>query len=89
MSETPVMVKSRLKILLNERNHARITAGQPEITIRQLAADSGVPTSVISGLTSGRAQQVHFKTLDRLCKQLECTPGDILEFSREAENDKR
>ncbi len=75
-----IMVKSRLKLLLNERNGDRIRQGQPELTIRQLAADAGVPPSVVSGLTSGRAQQVHFRTLDRLCRALNCTPGDLLEY---------
>lgn len=79
MSDT--MVKSRLKLLINQRNSERIQAGQKELTIRQLAADAGVPPSVVSGLSSGRAQQVHFKTLDRLCKALDCTPGDILQYT--------
>lgn len=78
-----IMVKSRLKLLLNERNHKRISEGKPELTIRQLALDAGVPPSVVSGLTSGRAQQVHFRTLDRLCKALACQPGDILEYTQE------
>lgn len=76
-----VMVKSRLKLLISERNTERIRAGQPELTIRQIAADAGVPPSVVSGLTSGRAQQVHFRTLDRLCRALSCTPGDLLEYT--------
>jgi putative transcriptional regulator len=75
------MVKSRLNVILLERNTARARAGQPKLTIRQLAADAGVPPSVVSGLTSGRAQQVHFRTLDKLCRALECTPGDILEYT--------
>lgn len=79
MSDT--MVRSRLKLLMNERNNERIRAGQPELTIRQLAIDAGVPPSVVSGLTSGRAQQVHFKTLNRLCKALGVNPGDILEYT--------
>ena len=76
-----IMVKSRLKLLINERNNERIRIGQPELTIRQLALDAGVPPSVVSGLTSGRAQQVHFKTLNRLCKALNCTPGDLLVYT--------
>lgn len=78
MSDT--MVRSRLKLLISERNTERIRAGQPELTIRQIATDSGVPPSVVSGLTSGRAQQVHFRTLNRLCQALNCAPGDILEY---------
>lgn len=83
MSDT--MVKSRLKLLINERNNVRIQAGQPELTLRQLASDAGVPPSVVSGLTSGRAQQVHFRTLDRLCRALNCTPGDLLEYVPDVE----
>lgn len=79
MSDT--MVRSNLKLLINQRNAARIQAGEKEITIRQLAADASVPVSVVSGLTSGRAQQVHFRTIDRLCKALHCTPGDLLVYT--------
>jgi putative transcriptional regulator len=79
MSDT--MVRSNLKLLINQRNADRIRAGQPELTIRQLALDAGVPPSVVSGLTSGRAQQVHFRTIDRLCKALACTPGDLLVYT--------
>lgn len=79
MSDT--MVRSNLKLLINQRNAERIQAGEKEITIRQLALDAGVPTSVVSGLTSNRAQQVHFRTIDRLCRALHCTPGDILVYT--------
>jgi putative transcriptional regulator len=84
MSDT--MVRSRLNLLIHQRNMVRMEAGQPKLTIRQLAVDAGVPTSVVSGLSSGRAKQVHFKTLDRLCKALDCTPGDILAYTPD-END--
>lgn len=72
-------VHSRLKVLIRERNLQRLKAGEPELTIRQIAAESGVPPSVISGLTSGRAKQVAFKTLDRLCSYFQVALTDILE----------
>lgn len=43
-----------------------------------IAAESGVPPSVISGLTSGRAKQVAFKTLNRLCVYFKVGLTDIL-----------
>lgn len=73
-------VRSRLKVIIAERNLERIKQHQPEITLRQIAAGSGVPPSVISGLTNGRAGRIDFKTIDKLCKYLQIQPGDLLEF---------
>lgn len=73
-------VRSRLKLLLAERNLERIKRGEPELTSREIAANSGVPASVIWGLTSGRAGRIDFKTIDKLCKFLQIQPGELFEF---------
>lgn len=79
MSEQ-IMVRSRLKTILNERNIERLQRNQPILSGRQLAADSGLPPSVVSGLINGSAGRVDFRTLDKLCRVLNCVPGDILEY---------
>jgi putative transcriptional regulator len=33
----------------------------------------------LSVLKTGKAKAIRFSTLDRLCRVLECTPGDLLE----------
>jgi putative transcriptional regulator len=71
-------VKSRLKLLLSERNTERIRAGQEPWKLRELALAAELSPSVVSGLTSNRAVQVRFDTLDKLCRILDCEPGDIL-----------
>lgn len=73
-------VRSRLKVLIAERNLERIKQGEPELTIRQIAAGTGLPSSVVSGLTSGRAVRVDFKTLNKLCVYFSVQPGDLLEY---------
>lgn len=73
-------VRSRLKLIIAERNLERIKQQQPELTLRQIAAGSGVPPSVISGLTTGRAGRIDFKTINKLCIYLQIQPGDLLEF---------
>jgi putative transcriptional regulator len=73
-------VRSRLKVLLWERNLARVKAGQPALTIRQIAEDTGLATSTLTGLTANRAKRVDYDTLNILCKYLDCKPGDILEY---------
>jgi putative transcriptional regulator len=76
-----VMVRSRLNVIIADINAERARKQQKELTIRQLASDAGLPPSVVSGLITNRAKQAHFKTLDKLCKALKCTPGDLLEFA--------
>lgn len=80
MSEGTMAVRSRLKIVLSEYNTARIREGLNAITVRDLAKKIELSPSVITGLTSNRAGRVDFKTLDKLCKELKCAPGDLLVY---------
>ncbi len=34
----------------------------------------------LSVLKTGKAKAIRFSTLEKLCRALECTPGDLLEF---------
>lgn len=79
------MVKSRLKILLSERNTERLKAGLEPLTIRDLAALANLSPSVVSGLTANRTERVDYATLSKLCKVLECGVGDILVYTPDPE----
>lgn len=78
---TITMVKSRLKILLSERNTERLRGGQEPLTIREIATLAGLSPSVVSGLTANRVARVDFTTLDKLCGVLDCQVGDILVYA--------
>jgi putative transcriptional regulator len=80
MQEQTMTVRSHLKVLIAEQNVKRLKVGQPPLTQRQIAQESGLPLSVVSGLTSGRAVRVDFKTLDKLCRFFNVEPGDLLEY---------
>ncbi len=73
-------VRSRLKLLLMEKNLARAKAGEPPLTIRKLAEETGLALSTITGLTANRARRVDYDTLNALCNYLECTPGELFEY---------
>lgn len=75
-----IMVRSRLKSLLDRRNIARLQAGDRAQSVRQFAIECGLPPSVVSNLYYARAKRADFQTIDRLCRVLNCTPGDILEY---------
>ena len=48
------------------------------MTLTELADRVGVTVVNLSVLKNGRAKAVRFSTLTRICRELECQPGDIL-----------
>lgn len=45
-----------------------------------LAKEIGISVVNLSLLKTGKAKAIRFSTLEAICKALDCTPGDILEF---------
>ena len=80
-------VRSRIKLLIAERNLERIKQGLPEITQRDIAAESQLPLSTVNGLITGRAGRVDFRTLNRLCRYFNVQPGELLEYVPDADRD--
>ncbi len=74
------MVRSRLKVLIAERNLDRLREGKPVLTIRGIGAATGLSVATITGLTAGRAGRIDFDTLDTLCSYFHIQPGDLLEY---------
>ena len=52
----------------------------------ELAEKIDITPANLSVLKTGKAKAIRFSTLARICKELNCQPGDILEFSDEAES---
>lgn len=47
---------------------------------KDLAAAIGLTEANLSLLRTGKVKGVRFETLDAICRQLQCQPGDLLEF---------
>jgi len=45
---------------------------------RELAERIGITEQNVSLLKSGKVKGIRFETLDKICKALDCQPGDIL-----------
>ena len=54
-----------------------------KISSQDLAEKVGITTANLSILKTGKAKAVRFSTLERICDELDCQPGDILEYQRE------
>jgi putative transcriptional regulator len=60
----------RLDELLSER----------QMTLTELSARVGVTIVNLSVLKNGRARAIRCSTLARLCRALDCQPGDLLRY---------
>lgn len=56
-----------------------------KIFLGELAERIDLTPANLSILKTGKAKAVRFSTLEAICKELNCQPGDILEFRPEEE----
>ena len=50
---------------------------------KELAARIGITEQNLSLLKSGKVKGIRFETLERICAELDCQPGDLLTFEPE------
>ena len=66
-------IRIRLDYLLVDRR----------ITLTDLAQRLGMTLANVSILKTNKARAIRFSTLDALCRELKCQPGDLLEWVEE------
>jgi putative transcriptional regulator len=54
-----------------------------KMSLSELAEKVGLTLSNLSILKTGKAKAVRFTTLEAICRELGCQPGDILEYRDE------
>ena len=54
-----------------------------KISLQDLAKKVGITNANLSILKNNKAKVIRFSTLEAICKELECQPGDILEYVKE------
>lgn len=52
------------------------------ITLTELSERIGITLANLSILKTNKARAIRFSTLDALCRELRCQPGDLLEYER-------
>lgn len=50
------------------------------MSLTELSDRVGVTVANLSILKTGKARAVRFSTLDALCRELDCQPGDLLAY---------
>lgn len=51
-----------------------------KMSVTELSERVGITMANISILKNGKAKAIKIDTLNKICKALECQPGDILEW---------
>lgn len=66
-------IKVKLDSVLARRN----------MTLTQLSERIGVTLANLSILKTGKGRAIRFSTLEAICHELHCQPGEILEYEEE------
>jgi putative transcriptional regulator len=69
-------IRVRLNVMLAERN----------VKSKDLAEYVGITEANLSLLKQGKVKGVRFDTLERICRFLDCQPGDLLRYEADPEN---
>ena len=64
------MINIRLDYVLLDRR----------MKLKDLAEATGIAVNNLSILKTNKARAIRFSTLEALCKALDCSPGDLIEF---------
>lgn len=59
-----------------------------KMSLNELSERVDVTVSNLSILKTGKAKAVRFSTVESLCRELDCQPGDILEYTSDKQHKK-
>ena len=71
----PPPIEVRLDELLRERG----------MTLTELSDRIGLTLANLSILKTGKAKAIRFTTLEAICRELDCQPGDLLQYSNQGD----
>ena len=59
-----------------------------KMSLTELSERVGITIANLSILKQNKARAIRFSTLDAICRELGCQPGDLLEYSAPAGDDR-
>ena len=66
-----------------------IMLAKRKLSSLELAQRVGMTPANLSILKTGKAKAIRFSTLEAICRELQCQPGDLLEFTEDDDPWKR
>ena len=69
-------IRINLAVMMAKRN----------MPLKDLAEKVGITMANLSILKNGKAKGLRFNTLQSNCRELDCQPGDIIEYEKDENN---
>ena len=63
------------------RLHIDVMMARRKMSAGELADRVGITPANLSILKNDKAKAIRFSTLEALCRELDCQPGDLLEYA--------
>ncbi|NFE19896.1 helix-turn-helix domain-containing protein [Clostridium botulinum] len=60
-----------------------------KMSLKELAEKINLTNANLSILKNNKAKAIRFSTLEAICRELNCQPGDILEYKEDPNEDKK
>ncbi|WP_082009024.1 helix-turn-helix domain-containing protein [Leisingera sp. ANG-DT] len=60
--------------------HLDVMLAKRKMSLSELSGRVGITIANLSILKTGKAKAVRFSTLEAICRELECQPGDLIEY---------
>lgn len=79
MPPAPAGDGAGIAVLLDELLYQR------RMTLTELSERIGLTLANLSILKTGKAKAIRFSTLEAICRELDCQPGDLLGYRRAAD----
>ena len=58
-----------------------------KMSLGELSERVDITPANLSILKNGKAKAIRFSTLEAVCRELDCQPGDIIEYRHDDENE--
>ncbi len=62
------------------KNNIPVQMAEKRMNIQKLSEKSGISRTTLSKIYNDKATRIDFSTLNALCRALECSIGDLLEY---------
>jgi len=66
--------------------HLDVMLAKRKMRSNELAKKVGITEQNISILKTGKAKAIRLSTLDAICRELDCQPGDLFSYDDSIEN---
>jgi len=60
-----------------------VVMARRRVPVGELADRVGITAANLSILKNNKARAIRFSTLEALCRELDCQPGDLLEYRKD------